>query len=157
VSARTIHSPLGLLRITCADTGMREIAFLGDDDDGMRGGHELLDEAEQQLRAYFGGELRVFDLPLDPIGTDFQKRVWSELGHIPFGATTTYQRIADTLSTSARPVGGANGANPIAIVVPCHRVVGATGLTGYGGGLWRKRWLLEHEGSLGEDRQRAMF
>lgn len=164
MSARTMTSPVGTLRIVAANGQVRAVEFLdeGVDDDGTeeRGDAPVLVEAERQLRAYFDGALREFDLPLAPEGTAFQQRVWHELRAIPFGTTTTYQKIADALHTSARPVGGANGANPIAIVVPCHRVVGATGLTGYGGGLWRKEWLLAHEGArtvMDRNRQGALF
>lgn len=102
-----------------------------------------------QLQAYFAGERRQFDLPLAPVGTDFQRRVWRALQGIPFGQTSSYGELAGRLGkpTASRAVGMANGRNPISIVVPCHRVIGADGsLTGYGGGLPRKRWLLQHEG-----------
>jgi methylated-DNA-[protein]-cysteine S-methyltransferase len=103
----------------------------------------------RQLAAYFAGELRAFELPLVPTGTPFQQRVWSALQHIPYGATTTYGRLAEQLGQpgAMRAVGLANGRNPIAIIIPCHRVIGANGsLTGYGGGLQRKQWLLALEG-----------
>jgi methylated-DNA-[protein]-cysteine S-methyltransferase len=105
-------------------------------------------EARTQLQAYFAGELRNFILPLNLQGTDFQKRVWTELLNIPYGETIHYGELARRIAqpTAARAVGLANGRNPISIIVPCHRVVGANGtLTGYGGGLPRKRWLLDHE------------
>jgi len=105
-------------------------------------------EAIEQLNAYFTGELREFTVPLAMAGTDFQRRVWTELQQIPYGETTTYGELAERLGvpSAARAVGLANGKNPISIIVPCHRVVGATGnLTGYGGGLPRKRYLLSFE------------
>jgi methylated-DNA-[protein]-cysteine S-methyltransferase len=111
----------------------------------------LLGSAREQLRAYFAGELVRFDLPLAFEGTAFQRRVWEQLRAIPFGTTISYAELARRLSQPAavRAVGGANARNPISIVVPCHRVIGADGtLTGYGGGLERKRWLLEHESAL---------
>lgn len=101
-----------------------------------------------QLDAYFGGERRRFDLALDLRGTPFQLRVWAALQEIPFGATETYGALAARLGSpgASRAAGAANGHNPVSIVVPCHRVVGAGGrLTGYAGGLERKRWLLDHE------------
>jgi O-6-methylguanine DNA methyltransferase len=108
----------------------------------------LVDEAERQLRAYFAGALRSFDLPCAAPGTEYQRRVWARLAAIPFGVTATYGALAAELGSSARAVGTANGANPIAIVVPCHRVIGKSGaLTGYAGGLPKKRWLLVHEGA----------
>lgn len=109
---------------------------------------EVLAEARRQLEAYFAGTLHAFSLPLRPHGTVFQRRVWQALERIPFGRTTSYGFIADQVGSpgSARAVGAANGQNPIAIVVPCHRVIGANGsLVGYGGGLERKTWLLQHE------------
>jgi methylated-DNA-[protein]-cysteine S-methyltransferase len=105
-------------------------------------------EVIEQLEAYFTGELREFNVPLAMVGTEFQRRVWTELQRIPYGETTTYGELAERLGqpTAARAVGLANGKNPISIIVPCHRVVGSTGsLTGYGGGLERKQALLDHE------------
>ena len=112
-----------------------------------------LKQSSAQLRAYFAGELREFELPLAPEGTPFQQRVWRALCDIPFGETISYGELARRIGqpTASRAVGLANGRNPISIVVPCHRVIGTDGsLTGYGGGLARKRWLLAHEskGSL---------
>ena len=106
--------------------------------------------AVAELSAYFAGKLRSFALPLAPtVGTPFQRRVWQALMRIPFGNTWSYARLAAETGSVARAVGSANGANPICIVVPCHRVIGADGsLTGYAGGLERKRWLLRHEGAL---------
>lgn len=108
----------------------------------------VLAEAARQLRAYFDGTLRTFDLPLAARGTPFQRDVWRTLRTVPFGETTHYGALAARLgrASAVRAVGAANGANPISIVVPCHRVVGRDGsLTGYAGGLARKRWLLDHE------------
>jgi methylated-DNA-[protein]-cysteine S-methyltransferase len=105
-------------------------------------------EAIEQLNAYFTGDLKEFDIPLAMAGTAFQRRVWTELQRIPYGETTTYGELAERLGqpTASRAVGLANGKNPISIIVPCHRVVGASGsLTGYGGGLPRKRYLLAFE------------
>lgn len=104
-----------------------------------------------QLDGYFAGTRQEFDLPLKASGTDFQQRVWAELLQIPFGVITTYGELAARLGDrqASRAVGLANGKNPISIIVPCHRVLGADGsLTGYGGGLDRKLWLLRHEGAL---------
>jgi methylated-DNA-[protein]-cysteine S-methyltransferase len=104
--------------------------------------------AVDQLSRYFLGDLRSFELDLDPRGTPFQLRVWRALTEIPYGETRTYGQLAEELGTVARAVGSANGANPLAIVLPCHRVIGADGtLTGYAGGLDRKEWLLELEGA----------
>ncbi len=103
----------------------------------------------QSLQAYFSGQTETFDLPLDTGGTPFQRSVWSALRRIPWGSTLSYQALAEAVGrpTASRAVARANGQNPLAIVVPCHRVIGSDGsLTGYGGGLWRKAWLLKLEG-----------
>jgi len=110
-----------------------------------------LARARQQLAEYFAGTRTAFDVPLDPAGSAFERRVWDALRTIPYGATLSYSELARRLGDvrATRAVGTANARNPIPIIVPCHRVVGASGeLTGFGGGLDRKRWLLEHEGVL---------
>ncbi|POX38829.1 cysteine methyltransferase [Streptomyces sp. Ru73] len=121
-------------------------------------GTEPFATAIRQLRAYFDGELTAFDLPLRLEGTPFQRRVWAALCDIPYGATVSYGELAERLGrpTAARAVGLANGRNPVGIIVPCHRVVGASGsLTGYGGGLDRKRHLLDFERARATARQDA--
>jgi methylated-DNA-[protein]-cysteine S-methyltransferase len=142
------------LRMVSSDSGIRAIDFhltypvagaIRND------ANALLERATRQLRAYFAGDLRVFDLPLDMQGTAFQQRVWDELLKIPYGETRSYMQVAVAAGTpqAVRAVGAANGANPIPIVVPCHRVIGSSGkLTGYGGGLPLKKRLLELEGAL---------
>jgi methylated-DNA-[protein]-cysteine S-methyltransferase len=116
------------------------------------GGCSVLDDAAAQLEAYFAGDLIVFDLPLDLGGTEFQRRCWLALATIPYGQTVSYGEQARRLELgpdSARAVGAANGQNPLPLVLPCHRVIGSDGsLTGFGGGLELKRFLLEHEGAL---------
>ncbi len=112
----------------------------------------LLLDAADQLRAYFAGELREFDLPLAPRGTEFQRQVWAAVSTIPYGATAAYSEIAAAIRrpSASRAVGAANGRNPLPVIVPCHRVIGAAGaLTGYGGGLDRKRSLLDLERAEG--------
>src|SRR5262249_10548211 len=112
---------------------------------------KVLDETCRQLDAYFSGKLRDFDLPLAPEGTDFQLRVWKALEGIPFGQTYSYSKIAEVIGSpkAVRAVGAANGRNPLPIVIPCHRVIGANGsLTGFGGGMERKEMLLRLEGAL---------
>jgi len=140
------------LRLVASPAGIRAIEFppprtaAGERDETA----PLLLELERQLRAYFRGALRVFDVPLDMQGTPFQKRVWRELEQIPFGETRSYSQIAEAVGAgkAVRAVGAANGANPVPIVVPCHRVIGGSGrLTGYGGGLELKKRLLELEGA----------
>lgn len=109
---------------------------------------DLFREAAKQLRAYFAGELTEFDLPLAPAGTQFQQRVWAELQKIPYGSTINYGELARRVGNpkAARAAGAANGSNPISIIIPCHRVIGSNNhLTGYGGGIERKRFLLDFE------------
>jgi methylated-DNA-[protein]-cysteine S-methyltransferase len=117
-----------------------------------RSADPLLIDAAGQLNAYFEGDLREFDLPLAPSGTAFQRRVWDAVSAIPYGDTASYSEIAAVVCTPAvcRAVGAANGRNPLPVIVPCHRVIGAAGaLTGYGGGLDRKRALLDLEAAAG--------
>ena len=146
-----VDSPIGPLGLIASDVGLRAVLF---DGRGIRseGRSLVLSQAARQLDAYFDGELLTFDLPLELQGTEFQRRCWLALGSIPYGQTVTYGKQARRLglgSDAARAVGAANGRNPLPIVLPCHRVIGADGsLTGFGGGLHVKRFLLEHEGAL---------
>lgn len=144
------RSPLGWLRIEAATRGVTKILFCD-----TREAEDLPDpvtrETEKQLMEYFAGNRRDFQLTLDMAGTDFQLTVWKALIHIPFGRTQSYLELAQRIGNvkAIRAVGHANGVNPLPIVIPCHRVIGSDGsLTGYGGGLWRKKWLLQHEGVL---------
>jgi methylated-DNA-[protein]-cysteine S-methyltransferase len=140
------------LRLVASNLGLWAVQFepFGRAERERNDSHELLREAANQLQAYFAGTLRQFDIPLDMLGTDFQKRVWRQLEEIPYGETRSYAQIAAAVGRpkAVRAVGAANGSNPVAIVVPCHRVIGANGkLTGYGGGLPLKKRLLELEGA----------
>lgn len=150
-----MESPIGELRIVERDGAITAIDFTpyGEADGRPKGArddaHPVLAEAVRQLRAYFDRDLKEFDLPLAPAGTDFQTRVWDQLVGIDYGETASYGQIAGRLgmtNAASRAVGLANGRNPIPIVIPCHRVIGADGtLTGYAGGLARKQLLLELE------------
>jgi methylated-DNA-[protein]-cysteine S-methyltransferase len=153
---RKIDSPVGALTLVASDRHLVAIAWQKEGEEAPFGAapestpHPLLDETERQLRAYFVGERQDFDLPLDFRGTAFQRRVWQALLAIPFGETRSYRDIAVALGrpTATRAVGAANGRNPIPIVAPCHRVIGANGsLTGFGGGLENKAFLLDLEGA----------
>jgi methylated-DNA-[protein]-cysteine S-methyltransferase len=148
MSTRWIDSPIGGLRLH-ASAGLLTAIDFDAVPRGERAADPLLDRAQQQLEEYFAGTRREFDLPLASDGSEFQKKVWAELGRIPFGETATYGDIARRLGYApgiSRAVGAANGANRLPIVVPCHRVVGANGmLTGYAGGIERKRTLLALE------------
>ncbi len=148
-----LDSPLGRLLLVADAAGLRAIEFAGPQQAALiqpdwRLGSECLEAPLVQLRAYFAGELRDFELALAPHGTPFRLRVWSELARIPYAQTISYGELARRIGKpqASRAVGAANGANPLPIVVPCHRVIGADGsLTGYGGGVWIKEWLLAHE------------
>jgi methylated-DNA-[protein]-cysteine S-methyltransferase len=140
------------LRLVASNLGLRAVQFwpFGAVQGERNEAHPVLREAEIELRNYFAGKLRVFRVPLNMEGTDFQKSVWNKLREIPYGETRSYARIAGDIGRpkAVRAVGAANGGNPLAIVVPCHRVIGSNGkLTGYGGGLPLKKRLLELEGA----------
>ena len=146
--SQSFRTPCGNLTVTASEAGVTAVRFSG---------NQLLREQPggvtgntcEQLQAYFAGEVSVFDLPLDMQGTDFQKQVWQQLLQIGYGNTASYADIAARLNNpkAVRAVGMANSKNPIAIVVPCHRIIGSNGtLTGYAGGLERKRYLLNLEG-----------
>ena len=150
------ESPIGTLRIVGSDTGLRAILWPEDDPTRVvldeptidQPGHRHLARACAQLAEYFAGTRKTFDLDLEPRGTDFQLECWNALADIPYGTTVSYGDQARAIGRprSVRAVGGANGRNPLSIVVPCHRVVAADGaLTGFAGGLSTKRWLIEHE------------
>lgn len=145
----TIDSPLGALRLLGARDHLVGLYLPAQDAPAAPAGTSpLLARVAAQLAEYFAGERRVFDVPLAPRGTGFQARVWEQLARIPFGETRSYGELARALGrpSASRAVGAANGKNPISIVVPCHRVIAASGaLTGYAGGVAAKRWLLDHE------------
>lgn len=147
-----LSSPIGDLLLLAGETGLSalymEIRRHPPVAAAWRSDESRFRVAKSQLAAYFAGELRHFDLDLAPEGSPFQQRVWAELQNIPYGETLSYGELARRLGDpkASRAVGLANGKNPLSIIVPCHRVIGADGsLTGYGGGLERKRWLLDHE------------
>lgn len=144
-------SPIGTLEIKGDEDGISQVLFL-DESPSIQESSHILDECAKQLNEYFENKRTVFELKLNPEGTDFQKSVWKELQNIPHGKTISYMDLAKHLGDPKviRAAGTANGKNPIAIIIPCHRVIGSDGgLTGYAGGLKRKQWLLEHESSQG--------
>ena len=155
ITSTYYQSPLGLLRIGGTDTYISEISFVDhlDDTDYQRTGMQgpatpIIIQCIEQLIQYFQGQRRIFDFPIYQEGTPFQQSVWNELMAIPFGKTISYlelsRRLGDT--KAIRAAASANGRNNIVIVAPCHRVIGSKrDLVGYGGGLWRKKWLLDHE------------
>ncbi|MBT9254121.1 methylated-DNA--[protein]-cysteine S-methyltransferase [Phycicoccus sp. MAQZ13P-2] len=158
-----VGSPVGALELVADGDALVAIRFdaEGPLDDEVLGAHPVLVAARRQLAEYFAGERTVFDLPLRPEGTEFRRRVWRELALVPWGRTTTYGALAARLGLppgASRAVGAANGANPLPVVLPCHRVVGSDGtLTGYAGGLERKAFLLHLEGVATEADQGSLF
>ena len=150
-------SPIGILQIKNAADFISEVSFIETKKKSYDGSKELtysinsvtvIKNCIEQLDDYFSGKSLIFDIPLLQEGTPFQQSVWAELQKIPYGRTVSYQHLSKTIGNikATRAVGTANGKNNIAIVVPCHRVIGSNGsLVGYGGDLWRKQWLLEHE------------
>lgn len=144
----TLNTPLGTAEIIGDDTGISRIMILEEDHLPREEVPQELKKAVEQLELYFEGKLTAFNLEINPAGTEFQKKVWKALCEIPFGKTTSYLQLSKELGDikAIRAVAAANGKNPLWIIVPCHRVIGSDGsLTGYAGGLWRKKWLLEHE------------
>ncbi len=149
------NSFLGNIQLTSINGVLSHCAFVNGDIEEQI--HEAHIDYTAQLRAYLDGSLKDFDIPLNPSGSTFQRGVWDALLEIPYGTVITYGTLANRLGSNANPrnVGGANGANPIAIIIPCHRVVGSNmKLTGYAGGIERKRKLLELEGAL---KQQSLF
>lgn len=143
-----IKTPLGITAIEGDTKGIAKITVLDENVPASDTVPAELQEAVTQLEEYFSGSRNHFTFPINPQGTDFQKKVWQALLQISYGKTTSYQQLAIQLGDvkAIRAVAAANGKNPLWIVVPCHRVIGSDGsLTGYAGGLWRKKWLLEHE------------
>lgn len=142
------QSPIGLMQIKSINQKICSVLFMDEETEPATRDAALNKECIKQLKEYFSGERQQFDLPTNQIGTEFQQQVWKEVCKIPYGDTSSYTllayRIGDT--KSVRAVGTANGRNQLAIIVPCHRVIGSDGnLTGYAWDLWRKEWLLKHE------------
>lgn len=153
-----IQSPVGITLIEGDENGVRKILVYDDKNiSPSKTIPKLLQPAVKQLIEYFEGNRRDFDFSINPEGTEFQKKVWNALLEIPFGKTLSYMELTKKLGDikAIRAVASANGKNPLWIVIPCHRVIGSDGsLTGYAGGLWRKKWLLEHENPV---KQQSLF
>lgn len=152
-----IASPFGVTKIEGDEHGLQSIVVLNTEEELTKVIPEVLEDAAYQLKEYFEGQRKEFTLELNPQGTDFQKRVWEGLLNIPYGKTNSYLELSKTLGDvkAIRAVAAANGKNPLWIVIPCHRVIGSDGsLTGYAGGLHRKKWLLDHESPV---KQQSLF
>jgi methylated-DNA-[protein]-cysteine S-methyltransferase len=151
-----LKTPIGYLEVTATDRGIRSLYFI-DFRVRVKRVPAALKDCINQLKEYFDGKRTAFDLPLDPEGSPFQQKVWKELLTVPYGQTISYLELARRSGDvkALRAVGGANANNPVSIIIPCHRIIGMDGkLVGYGGGLWRKKWLLEHEHAFA---QRDLF
>ena len=143
-----LKTPLGVMEICGTPEGISSVSFTELPEVQIANIPDSLASCVDQLQGYFEGRVKDFSVALDPEGTAFQKRVWSQLMSIDYGETSTYLEQTEVLGDpkAIRAVAGANAKNPIAVIIPCHRVIGSDGkLTGYAGGLWRKKWLLEHE------------
>ena len=143
-----LNTELGTIEIKGDDSGLHSVIFLDDEYSQSLAVADCLQKAYSQLEEYFDGKRQDFQLKLTPQGTVFQQKVWKELENIPYGKTTSYMDMAKKLGDPKviRAAASANGKNPISIIIPCHRVIGSNqSLTGYAGGLWRKKWLLAHE------------
>lgn len=145
------QSPVGLIKIGGTDTYINELSFIDNKEQvtyGEPGISDIIHQCTEQLIEFFNGNRRSFDIPVHQEGTEFQQKVWSELIHIPYGKTISYLDLAKRIGDvkAVRAAASTNGRNKIAIIIPCHRVIGSDkSLVGYGGGLWRKKWLLQHE------------
>ena len=157
LSTTTLTSPVGLLTLVGSSRGLRAVLWENERPGRVvlpaglptNAAPTVLGDTAAQLEEYFAGQRRCFDLPLDLVGTPFQQKIWRSLADIPYGSTVTYGQQAERIGrpSASRPVGAANGRNPVSIVLPCHRVIGANGsLTGFAGGLAAKRFLLDLEG-----------
>ena len=143
-----MYTPIGVLKLCSDEQHLQSISFDAEFVERAIQIPDVLIKAQQQLEEYFSGKRQVFDLPLNPEGTDFQQRVWKQVAAVSYGATKSYLEIAREVGSadSCWAVGMANGRNPLPIIIPCHRIIGQNGkLTGYAGGLERKKWLLLHE------------
>ncbi|MCB0731454.1 MAG: methylated-DNA--[protein]-cysteine S-methyltransferase [Ignavibacteriae bacterium] len=157
-----LRSPIGQVKLTGDETSVNSIFFVFDDTEMEEENlNSVLTQCKKELLEYFAGKRNEFTVPIKQEGTEFQQKVWTELEKIPYGKTVSYNFIAESLGDkkAIRAVGAANGRNQISIIVPCHRVIGSDGsLTGYAGGMWRKKWLLNHEKEFsGGETQMEMF
>lgn len=152
------HSPIGTITVLADEHAVQVISFSEKEALGLAE-NEPSAAAADQLRGYFEGSLQEFNFPMQQKGTDFQQNVWKSLLEIPYGSTTSYAKFSEQMNNilAIRAIAAANGKNNIAIVVPCHRVIGSSGkLVGYAGELWRKKWLLDHEREISQQGQMTL-
>ncbi len=152
-----IQTPIGVAVLEGDEYGLQSFVVLNNEEETTTIIPEILEDAVYQIKEYFNGKRAIFNIDLNPQGTDFQKGVWKALQDIPYGKTVSYLELSKTLGDpkAIRAVAAANGKNPLWIIVPCHRVIGSDGsLTGYAGGLHRKKWLLDHESPV---KQQSLF
>lgn len=151
--ASIIESPVGKLTIIADDYFVSEVTFSEKDVEGIPE-NKLTRKVADQLKQYFDGTLQTFDLPIKQKGTNFQQEVWQNLATIPYAETISYAKFSEHKPLAIRAIASANGKNSLAIIIPCHRVIGSDGkLVGYAGGLWRKKWLLQHEREVAQKGQ----
>jgi methylated-DNA-[protein]-cysteine S-methyltransferase len=144
-------SPIGSIEVSATDQGLISSVLFVDSESKASSGNAIIEDCKKQLDEYFKGERREFSLPYQLLGTDFQKIIWNKLKSIEYGKTMSYSELAERLRSpkGARAIGNTNGKNCLLLILPCHRIVGQDGsLTGYAGGLWRKKWLLDHESQV---------
>jgi len=154
------RSPIGIVRIEETEGSVSSISVLDEETEILAPKSAVLEMAVQQLHQYFTGKRSIFDFPYHQTGTPFQQQVWQELSKVDFGKTQSYLQLAEQFGNplAIRAIASANGKNKLWIVVPCHRIIGKNGaLTGYAGGLWRKKWLLQHEASVMGKAQMELF
>ncbi len=145
------RSPIGIIKVEETEGKICAISVLDEETEMIEPQTEVLESAVLQLHEYFAGKRSLFDLPVEQSGTPFQQQVWQQLGKVEFGKTQSYLQMANDFGNplAIRAIASANGKNKLWIVVPCHRIIGKNGeLTGYAGGLWRKKWLLQHEAKM---------
>lgn len=155
-----INSPIGTICIRASERGITDVFFVEQEPEDKLTKNQFIKKCKSELSEYFDGKRKLFDVPIDLYGTSFQKLVWYELLKIPFGNSISYLSLASRLGNKnkIRAAAKANAHNKISIIVPCHRVIGSNGhLIGYSGGLWRKKWLLEHEEKIEYNRKQLTF
>ncbi len=160
ISRSFFKSPVGFLEICSCNNELISISFMESEPAEVSTEDLIIRECKNQLELYFDGKLKEFSLPLNPSGSEFQKKVWDKLLTIPFGSVVSYEHIARKLGDIGlvRAVGTANNKNKIPVIIPCHRVIGKNGdMVGFGGGIWRKKWLLNHERKHSLNAQLEMF